>query len=189
MQQEIAASKLYEIVLQYGTISIPWIGLENTAYAMARGKSIINAKVYDDTATAGLQGTQMRRSPSALSGVAGLEGFRATNPDSVHRTLYSLLKNFRGYQASDSRDMIFALLGMQYDVKDSTVDVDYSRTVEELYTSITYLMITKYSLNILCEAGLLNRTLGGLPSWVIDWYVYLSYKKQTTNMRESDVAL
>lgn len=101
VQQEIVASVLYEIVLQCGAVSIPWIGLENTAFAITHAKSIVDAKVYDDTATAGLQGSQMRLAPSAMRGVTGFEGFRAINPDSVHRTLYSVLKNFRGYKATD----------------------------------------------------------------------------------------
>ena len=174
VQQEIVASELYQIVLQCGTVSIPWVGLENTAFAMTRAKSVVDAKIYDDTATAGLQGSQMRLAPSAMSGVAGFEAFRATNPDSVHRTLHNVLRNFRGYEATDARDMIFALAGMQYDSQGSVFIPNYYRTVEELYTLVSFYMITKYGLNILCEAGLSNRALDDLPSWVIDWYVNLS---------------
>ena len=170
VQQEIAASKLYEIVLQCGTFTMPWVMLENTAYALVFAKSVIDAKVYDDTTTAALQGSQMRLAPSAMSAIAHLEEFRRTTPNSATPTLYSILKNFRGYQATDPRDMIFALVGMQQDSQDSVLDPDYSRTVEEIYTMITYFMITKYGLNILCEAGLSNRALNHLPSWTIDWY-------------------
>lgn len=175
VQQEIVASVLYEIVLQCGTVSIPWIGLENTAFAMTYAKSIVDAKLYDDTATAGLQGSQMRLAPSAMRGVTGFEIFRATNPDSVHRTLYSVLKNFRGYKATDPRDMIFALVGMQHDTQDLIFIPNYHRPAEELYTLVSFYMITKYGLNILCEAGNQNRTIDHLPSWVIDWYVNTPY--------------
>ena len=169
VQQEIVASELYEIVLQCGVITMPWIGLENTAYALANSKSVMDAKVHDETATSGLQGSLMQLVPSAMSGVAGLERFRTANPDSVNRTLYSVLKNFRGYQATDPRDMIFALVGMQYDCQDSALVADYSRTAEKLYTLVTYFMIRKYGINILCEAGLPNRALDPVASWVIDW--------------------
>ena len=169
VQQEIVVSKFYEIALQCGVVSMPWIGLENTAYALVNAKSVMDAKVYDDTATSGLQGSLMRQVPSAMSGVAGLERFRAANPDSVNRTLYNLLKTFRGYQATDPRDMIFALVGMQYDSQDSALVPDYGRTTEELYTSVAYFMIKKYGISILCEAGLANRALDPLSSWVIDW--------------------
>lgn len=162
---------LYEIVLQCGTVSIPWIGLENTAFAMTYAKSIVDGKVYDDTVTAGLQGSQMRLAPSAMRGVTGFESFRATNPDSVHRTLYGVLKNFRGYKATDRRDMIFALVGMQHDTQDPIFIPNYHRPAEELYTLVSFFMITKYGFNILCEAGNQNRTIDDLPSWVIDWYV------------------
>lgn len=175
VQQEIVASVLYEIVLQCGTVSIPWIGLENTAFAMTHAKSIVDAKFYDDTATAGLQGSQMRLAPPAMRGVTGFEGFRATNPDSALRTLYSVLKNFRGYKATDPRDMIFALVGMQHDTQDPIFIPDYHRTAEELYTLVSFFMITKYGINLLCEAGSQNRTIDDLPSWVIDWYVKMPY--------------
>ena len=148
---------------------MPWIGLENTAYALVNAKSVMDAKVYDDTATSGLQGSLMQHVPSAMSGVAGLERFRAANPDSVNRTLYNLLKILRGYQATDPRDMIFAVVGMQYDSQDSALVPDYGRTPEELYTSVAYFMIKKYGISILYEVGLANRALDPLSSWVIDW--------------------
>ena len=150
-----------------------WIGLENTAFALTHGKSVLNAKVYDDTATSGLQGSLMLRLPSPMPGVAGLERFRTSNPDSVNRTLYNVLKNLRGYQATDPRDMIFALAGMQYDSEDSVLVPNYGRSREELYTLVTYFMIKKYGINILCEAGLPDRALESLSSWVVDWYICL----------------
>lgn len=169
VQQEIAASELHEIALQCGALSMHWIHFESTAYALANAKSVMNAKVYDDTATSGLQGSRMQQTPSAMSGVAGLERFRTADPDSVNRTLYNVLKNFRGYQATDPRDMIFALVGLQCDSQDSALVPDYGRTTEDIYTLVTYFMIRKYGLNILCEAGISNRALSPLSSWVIDW--------------------
>ena len=79
------------------------------------------------------------------------------------------VKNFRGYQATDPRDMVFALLRIQYDTQGSILVPDYSRNVEKTYTLVTHLIITKYGLKILCESGLQNRALDYLPSWVIDW--------------------
>ena len=119
MQQEIVASALYEIVLQCGALLTSWIGLENTAFAMTCVNSVMNAKVYDDKTASGLQDSQMCLAPPAMSRVAGLQRFCATNPDPVHRTLYNVLKNFRGYQATDPRDMVFALVGVQYDSPDT----------------------------------------------------------------------
>ena len=69
--------------------------------------------------------------------------------------------------------MIFALVGIQHDSQESIFIPDYHRSVKELYTLVTYSMITKYGLNILREAGLPSRSLDEIPSWVIDWYVYL----------------
>ena len=168
MQQEITVSRLDEIVVQCETVSMPWIGLEHTAYAMSNHGSVIQAQVYDDTSTSALQGSQTRQTPSALRVVAELQSFRPINPESVKRTLYNVLKNFRGCQATDPRDMVFAVVGMQYDSQDSVLDPDYTRTVDELYNLVTFYMITKYGLNILCEAGLPNRVLDCLPSWIVD---------------------
>ncbi len=173
VQREITVSRLDEIVVQCGTVSMPWIGLEHTAFAMSNHQSVIQAQVYDDTSTSALQGSQTRQTPSALRAVAELQTFRPTNPESVNRTLYNVLKNFRVCQATDPRDMVFAVVGMQYDSQDSVLVPDYTRTVDELYSLVTFFMITKYGLNILCEAGLANRTLDNLPSWIIDWCVLL----------------
>lgn len=169
VQQEIAASEVNDIVLQCGNVSMPWIGLEWTAYCLGYNKSAMNAMVYDDTVTSALQGSQMRKPPSAMSGVAGFQRFRVSNPDSYFNTLYGVLKHFRGYEATDPRDMIFALGGMQHETEDRFLVPDYNQTVEEIYTSITQLMVEQYGLNILCESGLQNKALDCLLSWVIDW--------------------
>ena len=173
VQQEIVASHFYEIVVQCGKVSVPWVGFENTAFAMTRGKSSVDEKLYNDAATAGLQGSQMRLAPPAMKRVAGFELFPVTNPDALNGTLYNVLQNFRGYKATDPRNMIFALVGMQHDSQESIFIPNYHLSVKELYTLVTQFMISKYGLNILCEAGLPNRSLDELPSWIIDWYVYL----------------
>ena len=153
VQQEIVASKLYGVVLQCGEISIPWLGLEITAAGLMEGGSAINKEVFNVTVSSALQGSQIFLRPPAISGIAGFSNFRPTNPNSVHRTLYDVLTRFRGYQATDPRDMIFAPQAMQHDSGDSILVPDYNRTVEELYTLVSYFMLTKYGLNILCEAG------------------------------------
>ena len=173
VQQEIAASKFYDIVVQCGKASVPWAGLEITAIAIARAESIVNAEVFDDLASAGLQGSQMCLIPSGMEGVAGLqdfrsENFRSENSDTVHHTIYTVLNLFRGYKATDPRDMIFALLGMQHVSQEPIFIQDYRRSVKELYTLVTYSMITKHGLNPLCDAGLSCRNLDEIPSWVID---------------------
>lgn len=145
----------------------------DTSFSTTGVNSVVNAKVHDHTTTSGLQGSQMHLAPPAMSCVAGLQSFRATNPNSVHRTLYDVLKNFRGYQATDPRDMVFALVEVQYDSRDMILVSDYTRTVEELCTLVTYLMIRKYGINM-CEAGLPNRALDHTSSWTIDWYAIRS---------------
>ncbi|RAQ44938.1 hypothetical protein AFGD_008315 [Aspergillus flavus] len=52
---------------------------------------------------------------------------------SQKRGLYTLLLKFRGSKATDPRDMIFALLGIALDVRDSNIlRADYTKTVEEV---------------------------------------------------------
>ena len=163
VQQEIAESELYEIVLQCERISMPWIGLENTAFVFANARFVMDAKLYDDTPTSDSRASLMQLVPSAMSGVAGLERFCTANREPVNCTLYSFLKTIRGYQATDPRDMIFSLVGMQYDSQDSAL----FPTMLELRKNwrLWYnFMVEKYGISILCAAGLPNRALDPLSS-------------------------
>ncbi|MCJ1449895.1 hypothetical protein MMC28_000223 [Mycoblastus sanguinarius] len=169
VQQEIAMSKGAQVVLQCGKMSIQWVRLEYTAYGLSKGQADMNAEVYELTLSAALQGSQMHLIPRSLLAVASTSNYRVENPKSLKAKLYMVLKDFQGCQATDARDMIFALVGMSHDSRDPVLVPDYHRPVIELYTEETFFMIKKYGLDILGEAGYTRKNLKGLPSWTVDW--------------------
>lgn len=71
--------------------------------------------------------------------------------------------------ASNDRDKLYGLCGLTPDIK--LINIDYSLTVEEVYTKFTMSHITHYdSLDIICYAHLYGTSAeSSLPSWVPDW--------------------
>ncbi|KAK1511125.1 uncharacterized protein CCOS01_14887 [Colletotrichum costaricense] len=87
--------------------------------------------------------------------------------------LISLLLRFRDLQATDPRDRIYAPLNLldQSPTEGAVVPVDYSLTVQQLYTSVAKCLLEDedyWPLSILeiCRFG-----SSDLPSWVPDWQV------------------
>jgi Heterokaryon incompatibility protein (HET) len=168
VRQEIAKSNGREIMLQCGLTSIPWIWLEYTAYGIVHSQEDMNPRVSGDTILAALQGSQLHFVPTGLSAIADIGLFRESNQGSP-RNLYVALRNFRGFEASDAKDNIFALVGMIKDGEDAILVPDYDRRVEEIFQSVTFLMLKRYGLDILGESGHHQKNIQHLPSWVVDW--------------------
>ncbi|KAH7019610.1 heterokaryon incompatibility protein-domain-containing protein, partial [Ilyonectria destructans] len=60
---------------------------------------------------------------------------------SQSQELYTLLKNFGNSEAHDSRDMIYALLGMSSDAKGSdALRADYRKSVQELIRDVSHFL-------------------------------------------------
>ena len=86
------------------------------------------------------------------------------------RLQYCLL-TCRQFKATDSRDMVFAMLGMASDASDAGLDPNYRLTAQSVFTDSTRHLLTRdKSLDILHAAGTgFPRFLADLPSWVPDW--------------------
>src|SRR5258706_12905424 len=81
------------------------------------------------------------------------------------------IMNFGDFNATDPRDMIFALLALVTDAKDDAVSPDYQTSVEKHYERVTrYLLTRDNEILVLARAGVgFPRSLTKLPSWVPDW--------------------
>lgn len=107
---------------------------------------------------------------------AGVEGILATFSIAKHRearmphSLQELLLFCRGFEATDNRDIIFALLGIASESGNHVLPPSYGSSVEEVFTMWTRdLMISDNLLTLLHAAGIGNpRVLKKLPSWVPD---------------------
>ncbi len=58
------------------------------------------------------------------------------------QNLLTLLQRFRGFQATDPRDLVYALLGFAADVQDR-IPIDYGKSVFEARRDATTIGITK----------------------------------------------
>ncbi|KAH7028976.1 heterokaryon incompatibility protein-domain-containing protein [Microdochium trichocladiopsis] len=86
-------------------------------------------------------------------------------------SLLELLTAFRGFEATDARDKIFALLGLAA-ILDLGIDIkaDYDKTVEECYTDTALAILDRdRSLAIFDGAASFFNTMETLPSWVPSW--------------------
>lgn len=86
-------------------------------------------------------------------------------------TLLELLRLTRKYNATDPRDKVFALHGVVTDPGSIGAAVDYSKTLEEVYTDVAvHELMQKKTLFCLANAGISPRPENPkLPSWVADW--------------------
>lgn len=81
----------------------------------------------------------------------------------------------RKFNAFDPKDKVFALLGLSVNPRDrfarSEIEVDYSKSVPEIYTAATIHVIkTSADLSIFANIeDAEHRTTVDLPSWVPDW--------------------
>lgn len=84
--------------------------------------------------------------------------------------LSDLLWNILDRDATDPRDKVFAVLGLVgKEYIDSLPDIDYSKSIEQVYQEASSFIIMKEkSLDLLLAASGLNDE-GILPSWVPDW--------------------
>ncbi|KAL9636710.1 MAG: hypothetical protein Q9164_002649 [Protoblastenia rupestris] len=109
--------------------------------------------------------------PPSIGAIANTRLFRETHANYAKVNLYNVMTAFRGFEASDARDMVFALVGMVDDRNDPVLVPDYRLQVEEVFLSVTFLMLKRYGLDIPYDAGRVQRSYPSMPSWVVDWTI------------------
>jgi hypothetical protein len=85
--------------------------------------------------------------------------------------LFTLLRIADQFYATDPRDQVFALLGLQSNPSNTGIEVDYTIPCEELYRRVTSHCATDSGIFVLLSRAGLHRQTGEiqLPSWVVDW--------------------
>ncbi|KAN0089211.1 HET domain containing protein [Hyaloscypha variabilis] len=85
--------------------------------------------------------------------------------------LLELLRLTRKYNATDARDKVFALHGVVTDPDSIGAPVDYSKSLEEVYTDVAiHGLMQRKTLFGLANAGISTYPQNpNLPSWVADW--------------------
>ncbi|KAF7534505.1 hypothetical protein G7054_g6170 [Neopestalotiopsis clavispora] len=172
--QEVTLAKT--AILTCGDQSVSLDHFEGIVYATRYCRSMIDrcrdrglgetrAKWKGFTWTMG--GTESRMLPLAIRRQNGKEPIQLVNillqaSMPPHRPWYS---------ASDSRDLVFALLGIVSDSNRLGLSVDYSRTTAEVFISLTRAFLGEERR---CWSYDLDRCVprsdqGYLPSWVPDW--------------------
>lgn len=109
--------------------------------------------------------------------------------DSLYRhhtgQLLELLISGRGFDATNTRDLVYAYLGLAQErvadsteASDSAMIIDYGSSVSEVYQRLAKYHINKTrSLDILCIlSNHRGRSSGDLPSWTADWRIPISEK-------------
>ncbi|ERF76727.1 hypothetical protein EPUS_02266 [Endocarpon pusillum Z07020] len=108
-----------------------------------------------------------------LTMVNGLIGAIMNNEFGASLPAESLMENLQQVkgrcQATDPRDMIFALLEICSDAKAAGITVDYTTTTEALYTAVARYLFKCIGVKLITLAESNGPNSSTLPSWVPDW--------------------
>jgi len=160
VQETVVAKKA---TIHYDILSAPW-----TMFSRAATNYML------ERATGDVNNYEMRFSRHPLDAVARfvmeIESTMKEWRDGQSCELLSLLQKFRNRKSSDSRDKVFAFLGIanQLHLRNPVLP-DYNLAGAEVFRRTTIQILSNTgSLSIL--AGPTQRELDGMmPSWVIDW--------------------
>ena len=85
----------------------------------------------------------------------------------AHKDFLTLLYRNRSCQAIESRDKVFALLGMVVDAKENGLVADYRKCPAQVFIETTSWLLKNVGLSVLsCIQG--PPSTPNVPSWVVD---------------------
>ncbi|KAI1391879.1 HET-domain-containing protein [Hypoxylon trugodes] len=148
--QEVVAAR--ELVVLLGTTIFPWVMLENLCRAIQLAEFLIHplASMVRDC---GYQKFTV------------LEHFRRNRS----MPLVRLVQCTQDYQATDSRDKLYALLGMASDISPDEIIPDYTKPVQEVFLDLVEFMATNHRNLDIISSGRLSISGSSVPSWLPDW--------------------
>jgi hypothetical protein len=127
-----------------------------------------------------------KSSPNSLNHSSSIKSL-SSDHDSNHwqspsrkRNLFELLRiTSKDFACSDPKDRIFALIGISND-SDVSIQVDYARTTEEVYTEATkYFINTEGTVDILLDERA-SRLNDSLPTWIPEFATIKTIKEVGT---------
>lgn len=144
-----------------GSTCIPWAVVEK---ACANWQIHLNTCCGGDILSLGLHEFQAVQQIAA--DVNALSAARSRMAHS--QTLHEVLLDFRSRQATDPRDKIYGVLGLQSGDKVARLIPDYTRSIREVLISCALEMMRsqRWLLPLFLD---LEHALDDLPSWVPDW--------------------
>jgi len=168
--QEVQLAK--DVLMVCGDFGIPLDDLRRAFDAIARfGNTIKLGEVHSDTAKA-IRRYITFKPPKML----GATSPQCLNLPGKSRGLEDMIKESNGLIATNPRDHIFALLSMAIDVEELDIQVDYSKTISDVFTDTAKTIIEKRgALYILswCQNTpvevVFKEQVAELPSWVPNW--------------------
>ena len=151
--QEISVAK--EVSLICGKHRSSWRDFETVA-ALVQDRSLTALTHVDPRRTIKLAGFVSQQSK-----------------DGENESLLRLLSKARDSYATDQRDKIYAILGLALQKDKAGLNPDYSKPVEDIYTSLAIYHIEKdRNLDILNAVESDGYRLASLPRWVPDWEIH-----------------
>ncbi|KAL7621616.1 hypothetical protein AAE478_008942 [Parahypoxylon ruwenzoriense] len=148
--QEVVAAQ--ELVVLLGRTVLPWIMLERLCRE--------------------IQVSEFLSHPLApVLHSCGYQKFTTLNNFRRNGTmpLVRFLQCTQDYQATDSRDKLYALLGMASDVTTDDIVPDYTKPVQEMFLDLVKFMATNRRNLDIISSGRLSLSNHTAPSWLPDW--------------------
>ncbi|KAI2602746.1 HET-domain-containing protein [Hypoxylon sp. NC1633] len=148
--QEVVAAR--ELVVLLGDTFFPWVMLENLCRGIQRAEFLSHPLAL------------MIRS-------CGYQKFTALDHFRRNRTmpLVRFVHCTQDYQATDSRDKLYALLGMASDLSADEIIPNYSKPVQEVFLGLVRFMAMKHRNLDVISSGRLSISDSIGPSWMPDW--------------------
>ncbi|KAI1455534.1 HET-domain-containing protein [Annulohypoxylon moriforme] len=148
--QEVVAAR--ELVILLGDTIFPWMMLVNLCRAIQVAEFLLHPMA------------SMIRS-CGYQKFTVLDHFRRSKTMPLVRFVHCT----QDYQATDSRDKLYALLGMASDVTPDDIIPDYTKPVQEVFLDLVRFMVTnRYDLDII-SSGRLSISDSTAPTWLPDW--------------------